>query len=200
MIYAEPSRKRAQFQLSLIALVLIAGVVGLPNLAGALNGGTLRVTPYNGWKAFEIISSGENPSGDGFNYSMPGTFDGAGAWMVDATTLRVLVNHEQTVASISEVNLDLAALESAIDNMITVGNTGGSPSSTQRARPMADGVPTAARLSPRQRARPIRILVRSVRARPTRLTPSERTGASSTSSISQVKSGLAPTDSSPSIM
>ncbi len=125
MDFPAPSRRPAQFQPSLLALMLIAGVVALPNLANALDGGTLRVTPYNGWKAFEVISSGENPSGDGFNYSMPGTFDGAGAWMVDATTLRVLVNHEQTVASISEVNLDLAALESAIDNMITVGNTGG---------------------------------------------------------------------------
>ncbi|MCP4904125.1 MAG: hypothetical protein GY910_04015, partial [bacterium] len=120
MDFPAPSRRPAQFQPSLLALMLIAGVVALPNLANALDGGTLRVTPYNGWKAFEVISSGENPSGDGFNYSMPGTFDGAGAWMVDATTLRVLVNHEQTVASISEVNLDLAALESAIDNMITV--------------------------------------------------------------------------------
>ena len=107
-----------------ILLLLVTGG-SLPRPAWAVDGGTLRVTPANGWLAFEVISQGDNPSGDGFNYSMPGTFDGAGAWMADASTLRVLVNHEETDAAISEVNLDLAALESAIARMISVGNTEG---------------------------------------------------------------------------
>ena len=50
-----------------LALIVLAGAHTLPNLANALDGGTLRVNTYNGWKAFEIISSGENPTGDGFN-------------------------------------------------------------------------------------------------------------------------------------
>jgi len=108
-----------------LALIVLAGAHALPNLANALDGGTLRVNTYNGWKAFEIISSGENPTGDGFNYSMPGTFDGSGAWMVDANTLRVLVNHEETDAAISEVDLDFSAFKTAIDNVISTGSTGG---------------------------------------------------------------------------
>ena len=93
--------------------------------AQALDGGTLRVTPDNDWEAFEVISQGDDPSGDGFSYSMPGTFDGAGAWLVDSTTLRVQANHETSDASISEVNLDLGNLYVAIVNVIDTGNTEG---------------------------------------------------------------------------
>ena len=42
----------------------------------ALDGGTLRVNTHNDWKAFEIISISQNPTDDGFNWTMPGTFDG----------------------------------------------------------------------------------------------------------------------------
>ncbi len=93
--------------------------------AVALDGGTVRVQTYNGWKALEVISQGDNPSGDGHNYSMPGTFDGAGAYLVDSATLRVLVNHETSDASISEVDLDLGNLRAAIQRTIDTGNTGG---------------------------------------------------------------------------
>jgi len=100
--------------------------LGLPlGPTTALDGGTLRVNPFNGWRAFEVITQGDNPTGDGFNHSMPGTFDGAGAWMVDPATLRVLVNHETTDASVSEVDLDFVAFKTAIDNVIATGNTGG---------------------------------------------------------------------------
>jgi cysteine-rich repeat protein len=95
------------------------------NSASSLDGGTLRLNTFNGWKAFEVISQGEDPSGDGFAHSMPSTFDGAGAWLVDASTLRVQVNHEIMDTSISEVNIDLADLQSAISNMMSNGNTGG---------------------------------------------------------------------------
>jgi len=93
--------------------------------ADALDGGTLRLDTFNGWKAFEVISQGDDPAGDGFVYSIPSTFDGAGARRVDPSTLRVLVNHETADAAISEVDLDLPGLQTAISNMISSGNTGG---------------------------------------------------------------------------
>lgn len=106
----------------------VFGTVSLaafPTTTLALDGGTLRVNPDNGWKAFEVISQNNNPSGDGYSYSMPGTFDGAGAYMIDSNTLRVHVNHETSDASISDVDIDLAGLQTAISNMINNGNTGG---------------------------------------------------------------------------
>ncbi|MCB1616361.1 MAG: VCBS repeat-containing protein [Pseudomonadales bacterium] len=91
----------------------------------ALDGGTLRLSTNNGWKAFEIISQGDNPGGDGYSHTMPGTFDGTGAVLVNSSTLRIQVNHETSDASISEVDLDIASLQSAISNMIASSNTGG---------------------------------------------------------------------------
>ncbi|MEX0611588.1 MAG: hypothetical protein WD738_19305 [Pirellulales bacterium] len=90
-----------------------------------LDGGTLQVNPRNGWRAFEIISIGNNPADDGVNWAMPGTFDGLGAWLTDPTTLRILVNHETGDATVSEVNLNLASFQTAISNVIGSGTTGG---------------------------------------------------------------------------
>lgn len=91
----------------------------------ALDGGTPRIVADNGWKAFEVITEGDDPSGDGFSYAMPGTFDGAGARLVDPATIRVYVNHETGDASISEVDLDVANLRAAILDVIAGGGTGG---------------------------------------------------------------------------
>lgn len=107
-----------------------AAVVGLLNLAivgsaGAAQGGTLRVNTYNGWLAFEIITVGDDPAGDGYDWSMPGTFDGIGAREINGDTLRLLVNHETSDATISEVDLDSANLKTAVETMIDSGNTGG---------------------------------------------------------------------------
>jgi hypothetical protein len=102
-------------QISLLPILfpLIAhGMLATP--ASALDGGTLRLNTFNGWKAFEVISGGDDPAGDGFSYSMLSTFDGAGAWLVDPATLRVQVSHETSDAAIGEVNLDLANLQTAI--------------------------------------------------------------------------------------
>jgi hypothetical protein len=96
----------------------------LTSTAHALNGGTSRITTSNNWKAVEVISAGDNPAG-GANYTMPTTQDGTGAYLVDANTLRLLVNHEETDASISETDVHLANLQLVISNMITNGNTGG---------------------------------------------------------------------------
>jgi hypothetical protein len=85
---------------------------------------TPQVSPRNGWKAFEVISAGDNPGGDGFDWAMPQTFDGLGAHLLDSSTLRLYVNHEVSDATISEVDLDLANLQTAIDNTINAGNPG----------------------------------------------------------------------------
>jgi hypothetical protein len=90
-----------------------------------LDGGPLQMTGRNGWKAFEVISQGNNPAGDGFNYVVPSTFDGLGAWLPDASTLRVTVNHETGDGSVSEINLNIANFKTAITNMIAGGTTGG---------------------------------------------------------------------------
>jgi hypothetical protein len=99
-----------------------------PSAALALNGGTLRVTPRNSWRAFEVITVGNDPAGDGFAYAMPGTFDGVGAWISDPSTqsnLRLSINHEATDASVSEVNLSLTNFRTAIANTISGGTPGG---------------------------------------------------------------------------
>ena len=99
--------------------------VHLVSSACALDGGTLRVTPRNGWRAFEVISVGDNPAGDGSNYSILGTFDGIGAWQPDADTLRLEINHEEDDGAIGEVNLNLANFKTAIRNTISSGTPGG---------------------------------------------------------------------------
>lgn len=91
----------------------------------AIDGGALLVNPRNGWKAFEVITVGDDPAGDGVTWAMPRTFDGLGAWLPNESTMRVQVNHEVTNATISEVNLDLRSFKTAISNMISSGSTGG---------------------------------------------------------------------------
>ena len=109
------------------ALLIAAAGAALAPVAYALDGGTLRVNPRNGWSAFEVISTGDNPSGDGFSWSMPGTFDGLGAWMPNSSTMRLLVNHEISDSDgvISEVNLSLTSFQTAVSNTISGGSTGG---------------------------------------------------------------------------
>jgi hypothetical protein len=89
--------------------------------AWAINGGTLRVNPRNGWRAFEVISSGNTSTG----WTMPDNFDGIGAWLPDTNTLRLGINHEISDATVSEVNLDLANFQTAIRNVINTNATGG---------------------------------------------------------------------------
>jgi hypothetical protein len=95
--------------------LLLAASASLARPAEAINGGTLQVNPRNGWKAFEVISVGDNPAGDGFSWSMPATFDGVGAWPLNGTTLRLQVNHENSDATISEIDLNRANLQTATE-------------------------------------------------------------------------------------
>ena len=109
----------------ILATGLASTAFPFADAAMALDGGTLRLTTFNGWQAFEVISQGEDPAGDGFSYAMLTTFDGAGAWLVEPTILRLQVNHETTDAAVSEVNIDLGSLKTAIQNVIDTGTTGG---------------------------------------------------------------------------
>jgi hypothetical protein len=118
-VYRVITISRGPTLLALIANCMLAAP------AAALDGGTLRLNTFNGWKAFEVITQDDDPTGDGFAHAMLGNFDGAGAWLVDPSTLRVQVNHETADAAISEVDLNLSALQTAISSMIGSGNTGG---------------------------------------------------------------------------
>lgn len=108
----------AIMQLSLTALVLL---VLVNSGALATNCDTLRVNTNNGWRAFEVITQGNNPSG-GTSWSMPGTFDGAGAYALDADTIRIITNHETGSATISQVDVVTSALKAAIANVQANGN------------------------------------------------------------------------------
>jgi hypothetical protein len=113
---------RLSFMTSICLPVLAAFIFFVPSVY-ALNGAALRLNTFNGFRAFEVITAGDDPGGDGYRYAMPGSFDGAGAWLVDPNTVRILVNHETADASISEVDLTLVGLQTAISNMINRGNT-----------------------------------------------------------------------------
>ena len=108
-----------------IVFLIAAACASLAREAHAIDGGTLQVNARSGWTAFEIISVGDNPSGDGYAWSMPGTFDGVGARLLDSSTLHLQVNHETGDAVISEVSLNRANFQTAISNAISTGNTGG---------------------------------------------------------------------------
>jgi hypothetical protein len=112
------------FMTSFCLSVFAAFILFIPSTY-ALNGGELRLNTFNGFRAFEVITAGDDPGGDGYRYAMPDTFDGAGAWLVNPNTVRVQVNHETGDASISEVDINLVGLQTAISNMINGGNTGG---------------------------------------------------------------------------
>ncbi len=90
----------------------------------ALDGGALQLNTYNGWKAFEVISVGNDVPGDGYAYAMPGTYDGIGAQLV-GNSLRIQLNHETSDASVSQIMLDQGNFKTAISTMISSGNTGG---------------------------------------------------------------------------
>lgn len=115
---------RIDARLAISASFLVATGTGTPALA--LDGGTLRLNTFNGWKAFEVISQAENPTGDGHNYAMPSTYDGIGA-LIAGSSFRVQVNHERSSgnANVSEVLLNLNNFKTAITNVMNSGNTGG---------------------------------------------------------------------------
>ncbi|MEQ8209095.1 MAG: hypothetical protein RH917_04620 [Lacipirellulaceae bacterium] len=107
------------------AVIAIVFTLVSAQTVSAIDGGTLLINYRNGWQGFEVITEGDDPTGDGFSWSMLDDFDGIGARIVDETTLRLQVNHETGDATISEVNLDLEAFTTAISNTIDTSSTGG---------------------------------------------------------------------------
>jgi hypothetical protein len=111
-------------RLAFTGLSLLAAFALLAPSVYAENGDTLRLNTFNGWKAFEAITAGNNPSG-GVNYTLPSgsaKFDGIGAWKPDDDTMRVLVNHELTDGGITEVEFDVSELQDAILSVIAGSN------------------------------------------------------------------------------
>lgn len=89
-----------------------------------------------GWKTFEIIR-GEDSLGElaveGFDWSV-GAFqdwDGVGAYRESDTSLRVFINHENSVSTFTRVDLDVANLLSWIDS--------GIPNNTNSNQVLPDG-------------------------------------------------------------
>ena len=138
----------------LILLLGVGSTASLNRAALAIDGGTLRINAVNGWMAFEVITVGDNPAGDGYAWAMPGTFDGLGAWL-NGETLRLQVNHENSDATISEVDLNLANFKTAIGNVIDAGNTGGVSFVTTRNSPTDGGAATAVPTGPLLPIRPV---------------------------------------------
>lgn len=106
-------RKRTQCVIGVLFLVLVSTA---PTIVDGLNGGTPQLRTFNGWKVFEVITEGDNPSNV---WPLPGVLDGTGAYLGNENELRIQVNHElATSATISEVALHVPSLKTAISNMI----------------------------------------------------------------------------------
>ena len=197
----ESSRHRMHRRLSILLLITIASRAFLPS-ACALDGGVLRLRMNldNGWKAFEVLTTGDNPTGDGFNWSMPGTFDGLGALLADPSTLRVQVNHEISDATISEVDLDLSSLQTAISNTISGSGTGDVSFVTSGVRPTIVGVATVEIAGPIRPIRPQRtstVFVPGSRISPTRSVPGVASSTTSTLPARRASAVLSTIDSLP---
>jgi hypothetical protein len=95
--------------------------------ASALNGvGPVGLTPDNGWRAFEIVSQGNNITGlsdPGYgNTFTRGTFDGLGTY-VTTNRLTINVNHETSDAAISRVDVSITGLRQAVQSKLDSGVT-----------------------------------------------------------------------------
>jgi hypothetical protein len=100
-----------------VFLIHLLFVWGAPS--EAINGAALHLETFNSWKAFEVITERDNPTG---RWELPDDFDGAVAWLSkNFKTLRVVVNHENEDAAISEVNIDFENFTKAIANTIATG-------------------------------------------------------------------------------
>ncbi|MEM7625016.1 MAG: hypothetical protein AAF333_05255 [Planctomycetota bacterium] len=113
----------------------LSAVIGSGS-ACALDGDKpLGLATNNGWSAFELLTQGDDLTG--LADAVYGTtmtrakFDGLGA-RVAGDTFRVILNHETTPASISAVDLDLAALKQAVAATLA-GDAGAFPATTVTA-------------------------------------------------------------------
>ncbi len=76
------------------------------------------VENLTGWKTFEVLSAGDalgSVAVEGFQWTgRHGAWDGLGAYLHDPATLRVFLNHETGVGTISRVDLDVPTLKTWI--------------------------------------------------------------------------------------
>jgi hypothetical protein len=114
---------RRSRRLSCAALVVIA----LSPQAFAINGtGAVGLAPDNGWRAFEIVSQGNNIAGisdAGYGATFSRTlFDGLGT-ILSGNKLSINVNHETADAAISRVDVSVSALRQAVQSRLDSGVT-----------------------------------------------------------------------------
>ncbi len=102
---------------ALCAAIVLSLTPGLPALDG--QGDVVFKSPTGkdtGWKSFEVLTGGDtlgSRAEDGFDWSNEDytSWDGLGAYRLDADTLRVFINHENGANStFSRVDLDIANL------------------------------------------------------------------------------------------
>jgi hypothetical protein len=114
---------RRWLQLSTLVAILPAVV----NPALALNGtGSVGLTTDNGWRAFEIVSQGNNITGlsdAGYGNTFTRTaFDGLGTYVI-GNRLSININHETADAAISRVDVNISALRQAVQSKLDSGVT-----------------------------------------------------------------------------
>ena len=101
--------------------------LGWVSSAMALDGAnTLQLSTLNGWKAFELVTQGDDISslsdtGYGSTASR-GVFDGLGVYRSNGD-LAVFVNHETSSAAVSRLDLNLVNFQQAIASTIDSGTT-----------------------------------------------------------------------------
>jgi hypothetical protein len=112
-----------------IAATLILTGAARPPCAMALDGvNALELMPRNGWDAFELVSLNDNisaisDSGYG-NSATRSAYDGLGAYLYDGgDTLSVFINHENSDAAISRLDLNVTEFRQAINSIIDGGVT-----------------------------------------------------------------------------
>ncbi|MEO6434822.1 MAG: hypothetical protein ABIP55_03550 [Tepidisphaeraceae bacterium] len=97
----------------------IGGILFFTSIAHAIDGGNVEwLTPVNvagtDWKTFELITANDSVAAlsgaESFSWSGRASWDGAGAFQLNGSTLRVFVNHETTPAAITHFDLNRANL------------------------------------------------------------------------------------------
>jgi hypothetical protein len=116
-----------RLKLWLLAMGVCIIPTALTNHALAIHGaGSVNLTPDNGWLAFELVTQGNSLVGlsdPGYgNTAAWGLYDGLGTY-VDGNKLSIYVNHEQTPAAISRVDVSISSVRQTVQSKLDSGAT-----------------------------------------------------------------------------